>query len=249
MSKGKLHELLAVEADLEGKAKLIIGETMAVFKGKPNLFLGSVRTYQPFREDGISYPEEHQAITTTVGDKLSYASKSIEPWFDALAQKEATNQMAKSDLVVDGEVLATDVPATMLLSLESRLKMVRGVYENIPTLAMGVEWKEDNTRGKGVFVAVHPEEAFKTSKTTKSKVLYEATKEHPAQIDKWEETENVGKYTKNVWCGMITPTRKAELIERVDNLLRAVKKARQRANSTEVKDIHIGKVLMGYINR
>ena len=48
---------------------------------------------------------------------------------------------------------------------------------------------------------------------------------------------------------MITPTRKAELIERVDNLLRAVKKARQRANSTEVKDIHIGKVLMGYINR
>ena len=249
MAKGKLHELLAVEADLEGRAKVIMQETQKVFKEKPALFMGAVRTYKPFVEDGIAYPEEHQALTSTVDDKLAYTSKVIESWFDGLAQKEATNQVAKADLEVDGVIIAKDLPATFLLGLESRLKVVRDMYANIPTLSVGTEWKQDEAKGAGVWSIAHPEETMKTMKTTKSKVLYEATDKHPAQIDKWEEVENVGKYTKFVWCGMVTPARKSQLLDRIDTLIRAVKKARQRANSVEVVSVNVGKSIMDFINK
>jgi hypothetical protein len=253
----KLHEVLAVEADLEGKAKAMMKESDKVFKDKGHLFLGSLRTYQPLQEDGVTYPEEHTEMVTTVPERLDYLGKSIGAWLDAVAQKEATNQVAKADIIVGDDVVAKDVPATMLLGLETRLKSIRAVYVNIPTLDMSKKWQEDEGKGKNVFSAVNPEETFKTAKTMKSKVLHpaqfpkadEGGQSIPAVIDKWDETENVGKYTKQIWCGMITPARKAELIERIDDLLRSVKKARQRANSVEIVKLNIGQTLMNYINK
>ncbi len=248
MGKGKLHELLAVEADLEGRARTIMEETRKVFKDKPALFMGAVRTYQPFVEDGISYPEEHQSLTTTVGEKLDYAGEAIARYYDAILQKESTNQVATADLVVNGALIAENLPATFLLGMETRLRKLRDVYAMIPTLAVGTEWQLDEGKGKGVYSTVHPEEKMKTQRTTKSAVLYEATEHHPAQIDKWEETENVGKYVKHIWSGMVTPSRKSELLDRIDTLIGAVKKARQRANAVEVMNVSIGKKLIDFIN-
>jgi len=256
MGNSKLHELLAVEADLEGRARNIMNETRKVFKDKPALFIGSVRNYKPFVDDGIDYPSEFQNLTSTVDEKLAYTSKSIEKYYDALLQKEATNQIAKADLIVDGKVIAPDLPATFLLGLESRLKKVREVYAQIPTLSVGTEWVEDKAKGEGIWSVAHPEESMKTQRTTKSKVLYEAKfpkegeggQSIPAVIDKWEEVENVGKYTRHIWSGMITPARKSELLDRIDKLLRAVKKARQRANGTEVVKVNVGKSIMDFIN-
>ena len=98
---------------------------------------------------------------------------------------------------------------------------------------------------------------MKTQRTTKSTVLYEAKfpkaneggNSIPAVIDKWEEVENVGKYTKKHWSGAVTSARKSELLGRIDNLLRAVKKARQRANSTEVVSMSVGNSLFEYISK
>lgn len=255
MSKGKLHELLAVEADLEGRAKVVMNETQNVFKNG-NFFQGFHRTYKPFVDDGIDHPVEQSALATTVNAKLDYAGKAISQYYDALLQKESTNQVAVSDLVVDGQVIAEAVPATFLLGMESRLKTLRGVYAQIPTLDQGIAWQLDEGKGKDIYVASAPEESMKTQRTIKSKVLYEARfpkegesgQSIPAVIDKWEEVENVGKYTKNTWCGMITPARKSELLDRIDQLLRAVKKARQRANTTEVVKSQIGAKLMDFIN-
>ena len=256
MGKSKLHELLAVETDLEGQARNIMNETAKVFKGKPNLFMGAVRTYKPFVDDGIDYPEEHQQLTSTVDEKLEYMSESVQRYYDAILQKESTNQVAKADLVVDDEIIAKDLPATFLLGMETRLKKLREVYVQIPTLAVGTEWKEDTDKGEGIFKIAHPEESMKTQKTMKSAVLYEAKfpkegeggQSIPAKIDKWEETENIGKYTKFIWSGMIHPARKSILLGKIDNLIGAVKKARQRANSTEVVNNNVGSKLMNYIN-
>ena len=174
---------------------------------------------------------------------------SIAHYYDALLQKESTNQIAVADLVVDGNIIASGLPATFLLGMESRLKKLRDVYVQIPTLAVGTEWRKDEGKGDGVWVIANPEETMKTQKTTKSEVLYEATEFHPAQIDKWDETKNVGKFTRVVWSGMVTPARKSQLLDRIDNLLRAVKKARQRANSTKVQKVSVGKEIMNFINQ
>jgi len=70
----------------------------------------------------------------------------------------------------------------------------------------------------------------------------------PAQVDKIPETENIGKYEKTHWSGMVSPARKAELMSRIDKLIRAVKKARQKANATDQVKLKVGSAMFDYIN-
>lgn len=244
----KLHEILAVEGDLEGTNKNVIEEAKVTFSKKPDHFLGQHRTYVPLEEgEQNQVPDDIKAMDTTVKGKLDYVFGHIVRYLDVVLQKEKTNQVATADLVVEGQVLAKDVPATFLLGLETKLKAWRSLMETIPTLQPGVKWVPDPASGENIFKADPPSEKNRTAKTFKHKVLYEATDKHPAQIEKWEETEVIGKYITNVWSGMISPAQKSVFLGKVDTLLRAVKTARQRANMTDVVDINIGEILMHYV--
>jgi hypothetical protein len=245
----KLHEVLAVDGDLAGTAKAILEETVNTFAKKPEHFLGTNKSYLPLLEGEAEMPEERKEYTTTVDDKLTYTFESVIRHYDAFLQKEATNQIAKADLIVDGKTIASNVPATALLGFETKLKELRKVFEAIPTLQPGVAWEADKTvddRGN-VFKRVHPEEKNRTVKQFRSQVLYPATDKHPAQIEKWEEPAVVGRYVTNVWCSMLTPARKSDLLGRVDSLIQAVKQARQRANDVDVLKVNIGDALAKFI--
>lgn len=245
----KMHELLAVESDAQSQFKLILEETTKVFKDKPALFTGFNRKLITFDEnDQTDFPEEHQALTETVENKLKYAASFITRFLDVSFQKESTNQLAKADIIVDGTAIATDVPATFLLGLEQKLKDIRNMYAAIPTLQVGVEWENDETIGKGIYRMIHPEEKLRTELKFKSQVLYEATDKHPAQIEKWQEQVPTGKYIRNIWSGMMTSAAKHEYLAKIDRLISAVKAARQRANSQEVVTSKIGKALIDFIN-
>lgn len=246
----KMHELLAVEADAQGQYKTILKETKKDFSDKANLFTGSLRRLEVFDDtDKTDFPEEHLAITTTVQERLVYTSNFVIRYYDVMLQKESTNQLAKADIEADGVTIAKDVPATCLLGLESRLRELREVYANIPTLQSGVEWEKDETIGKGVWKMTHAEEKLRTAKKFQFQVLYKATDKHPAQIEKWEEQVPTGKFIKNVWSGMVSSAEKARLLGNVDTLITAVKKARQRANTQEVVKANIGKALFDFIHR
>ena len=244
----KLHELLAVENDLEKVATNLVGEAKTTFTKKANLFNGSVKTAVMFDADDPTPAPEVIKLEETVPGKLAYVGKAIARWFDAVLQKEATNQTANADLIVDGEVLATGLPATFLLGLETKLKRLRDMYIELPTLQPGVVWELAADEGDGIFRAVDAQERFITAKTVKSTVLYEATEQHPAQIDKWNEDVKVGKYIVRGTSGMITSAEKAEILGRIDTLLQAAKSARMRANSVDVVQINIGHTLVDYIN-
>lgn len=246
----KLHEVLAVEGDLAGEYKKILEEATTVFK-KGEHFMGFTKLLQMFDESRKHEEEaakEHRELTTTVNDKLSYMSRAVIRYFDAVAQKESTNQLAKADLEVDGKVLIPDMPSTLLLGLETKLKDVRAVYDAIPTLLPGIKWERDATKGGDVWVTAEPETAMKTEKVLKPFVLYEATKEHPAQVKELSDTVNIGVYRRTFVAGTLSPKEKSDLLGRIDKLIRATKKARQRANMQEVNKLAIGEVLMGFIN-
>ena len=249
--KGKLHELLAVEAGLEKVYRETLSEKENTFDKKPEHFVGRVKTYDPFNEDEIATEgfTEHQEMVTTVGESLDYFFGHFASYTDAVLQKEKTNQQAKADLELDdGTVLAKDIPATFLLGLEARCKQLRSLLKSIPTLAPHKKWVKDASHEKkGVWKMEHPEKTFRTRKEVRHKVLYEATDKHPAQIEKWNENVNVGTFTTNVWSGSLSPAEKSELLSRLDELERAAKKARQRANCQEVVDAHIGKVLTDFL--
>jgi len=84
-------------------------------------------------------PTEQKEMTTTVHDKLEYMFGSVAEWLDAVLQKERTNQEARADIILpDGSALATDIPATFLLGMESKLKELREVFLATPTLQPGI---------------------------------------------------------------------------------------------------------------
>lgn len=261
---GKLHELLAVEGDLEGIMKKIVEETTTVFSKKPAHFMGiekRLRMFDTSGTDHVPQGEEDSTVTgrqelvTTVEDKIKHTAEVTVRYYDAVLQKDATNQAAKGDVIIGGKTIATDLPATFLLGMETKLKLLRKMFDAIPTLPSGIKWEIDENLGAGVYRRAHPEIAPKTAKTFMHKILVEAQfpKEGeggtslPAQVEKWEEQINVGEYTTEAWCSMVTPTRKKELIERLDTVIRAFKKARQRANSTKVVNVNAGADLFGYI--
>jgi hypothetical protein len=248
----KLHELLAVEADLEGTYKKILEETEITFTKKQDHFFGFHRQLRWFaEEEGQEEQEgiaEHKEMVTTVAHRLSYQQMSIVRFLDAVYQKELSNQHAVADLIVDGDTIAKDVPATFLLGLETKLKKIRRTYELIPTLPPGFKWEKDTERGDNVYKNAIPEETYKQVNVFTPQILYKHTDKHPAQVDKIQEKKNVGKFTKDLWYGMLSSADKSKLLGKVDTLLRAVKQARQRANRAEVSEKQIGEKLFEYIN-
>lgn len=245
---GKLHELLAVEGDLQGIAKKLMEETTKTF-GKSEHFIGLHKRLEMFdasQQDQV-VADEYRELVTTVPDKLDYLSAGLVRYFDAVLQKEKTNQTAVADLVVDGTTIGTSVPATFLLGMEARLRELRKVFEVAPTLAPGVAWEKDETLGKGVYRAKNVDEKLKTAKTFQHKVLYDATDKHPAQIEKWEEQLPVGKYITSTTCGMFSPADKSAVLGRLDKLIQAVKKARMQANMVDVVSDQLGQKMFDYI--
>jgi hypothetical protein len=246
---GKLHELLSVESDLEGTANKIREEAIHTLAKKPDHFISMQKKLEMFDESKSNENlEERKEMVTTVKDKLDYVAEHHIRYIDAVFQKELTNSFAKADLVVDGITLSMNVPATFLLGMETKLKKIRDVYEAIPTLAPGIKWEKDNTLGNGVYRSATPDIKLKTAKTFQHKILVNPTDKHPAQIEKWEESIPVGKYTTTTQCSMMTPAEKSNLIGRIDKLIQGCKQARQRANCAEVQKAEIGKVFFDYID-
>lgn len=245
MSRGKLHELLAVEPDLRGAAEKILNEHAATFTKKHGLFLGQVRTYQPADDQGEELPEEIQHLNTTVEEEMEYVRKIVARYWDAVAQKETANTEAKADIVVEDEIFLKNVPATLLLALEGKLKQLRECYQQLPTLPPTDDWKFDTDVGH---FKTRPITTKRTKKIMKNHVLANATDKHPAQVQVYTEDETVGHWQTVKHCGMLPPIRKAAILERIDNLQRAVKQARRRANSCEVKPVEVADKLFSYIH-
>lgn len=250
--KSKLHEILAVEKDLENVAKNVISEGIITFTKKSDHFTGMLKILDMFdenRQKEADALKEHKELVTTVDDKISYITKAVVKYFDTIGKKEATNQVAIANLNLDdGTEIVKDVPATLLLGLESRLKRVRELYAVIPTLSPGVEWIVDTAKGDKVFKTKEPIERNKTEKKIEYKIVVPVTKEHPAQIREWAEDKPIGKFITIYWSGAITPARKSVLLSRLDEVIRCVKKARTRANCTEVQSKSVGKAIFSYIN-
>lgn len=245
----RLHQILAVESDAEGVVKQVLPEAKHTFHAKPDHFLGYNKEWRMLDEEkqAEAPPPERKELVTTVHEKLDYLARALTEYWDLVLTKEAANQDARADVIIGGITIGMDLPATFLLGMESKLKQLREVLKEIPTLAPGQEWYLNADRGQHVYQAAHAEHTQKTKKVPVHKVLVDPTKEHPAQIEKWHEDQVVATSTKTIWSGMLTPAEKSEMLSRLDKLLQAVKQARQAANMQEAPKQSIGTKMMSYI--
>ncbi|MFW9928137.1 MAG: hypothetical protein ACFFD1_01945 [Candidatus Thorarchaeota archaeon] len=247
----ELHEVLAVIGNTEIVAANVIDEAIKTF-GKSDRFMAhskNLKMISESREAEEAAGAEVSEMATTVQRKLDYVRGHIERNLDAILQKEATNQKAKADVVLeDGTVVLTNVPVGGLLALENKIPKWRAMYAAIPTLQPGIDWILDLDKGDNVFVSKHDVVRNKTEKITEPVILYEATKEHPAQVKEVSKDIVVGVFTTRIWSGMITPARKSVLLGRLDELLRSVTKARMRANKQEIVQREDSKKIFDFIH-
>jgi hypothetical protein len=244
---GKLHEILAIDADKANVANKMLEEASVTFTKRQDHFQGnSVKTEYLAEDRQKENTSSSKEIVTTVDDKLSFTLSKVGQHYDVLLQKELANQKAVADLVVRGVVLAKDVPATFLLGMETRLKALRTVIAAIPTLEPAIRWESDDSIGKGVFRS-DEKATSKTEKDVQFKVLYAATKEHPANIEKWSKDVTVALIKTIHFSGMWTVLHKSDVLDRIDEVSQSVKQARMRANLVDVEAVKIADTLFQFV--
>jgi len=246
-NKTKLHELLAVNGGLETQASKVRADLTKSFESKRHLFEEKRVTFTPSGE-GSSVTESQSDIQTTVEKELQAIKPFLIKAIDSSYQIAEANTIARADIVTeDGVTLVTGVPATTLLELEKRVTELATLVAAAPTLDPAKGFRPDEARGKGYFVA----RSVKKKRTKKEKVvivLHPPTVEHPAQTQLVDKDVEIGEIEEQEWSGLLTPAQKSDILNRIEILGRAVRKARSRANEVETdKDRKIGESLIGYV--
>lgn len=250
MSKGtaKLHELLAVEANLRGQSEATRKDLRNTFDKKRTHFQEKVVTFVSNQEGVVPVVEEQLGLQTTIKKELVWIGAKIVAAIDCAFQIDVANRNAQADIVLDdGTTLLLGVPATALLQLEKRVKEIQELAADIPTLDPARGFAEDPARGEGIYQA---RDTVKTRTTKKEDfiVVVQPTKEHPAQVQKVVKDVPTGEIQTQEWSSLITVSDKGDILDRLEALLRAVKAARSRANETTVSvvDFQIGQKLLDY---
>lgn len=229
---GKKTETKKALTDLHRKSQLT------------DLFVGLSKTYQPKEEDGETFPDENKGVQATVKGSITELSTLLTDVFDAVATQDFGNCSAMADIVVDGVVVVSQIPVTYLMFLEKQLADVETFALVLPTLDIASNWTFDVNQDLYVSDVAT---TSRSKKVLKHKVLYEATKEHPAQIEKWNEDVSMGTWSTKKFSGAITQVEKTAIVKRVKKLQEAVKFARESANSLEIAQVKVGEKIFSYI--
>lgn len=239
-----LHELLAIDSNLKNQADKTRTELRKTFTDKHHLFTERRVVTIPLQEGQPATTEVQSDIQTNVTAELKWLSGVLTKSLDVSYQIARSNMTAVADIVLDnGDILAKDVPATALLEMEKRVKEMMDLISAIPTLDPAKGFAPDADRGVGFFKA-RDVKKVRTQKVQKPLVLYPATAEHPAQTQLVNVDEPVANIEEQEWSSRITVAAKADLYERAEAVLRAVKQARARANDIKVDtNAKIGAVL------
>lgn len=239
----KLNQMLALRSDADRVAQHAAGTVSLRFQNQDNM-RGLERSYVRKDEDGDIYPSESKPVQYSVRDVLNELRGAAVRQLDILATIDWANTTAKADLVVAGKTLIEKVPATFLLTLESRLSDWEKMIEAIPVLDPSKDWNPDPVTGHWI---ADPVETIRTRKVPKAHVLYEATERHPAQVQPYTVDEKEGTWRLVERSGAIDAPTKREILQRVRTLKDAVIVARQEANSTQIEDRKIGDTIFGYV--
>src|SRR5262245_4624791 len=239
----KLNQIIAVQGGKKSQAKETLTDAYQKLK-KSDLLSGLVRTYQPRDEDGEPLPEERKMIQLKVNELIRTVAGDLVEMFDIVATQDWANCQARADVVVDGRTLLTGVPVTHLLFLEKQLVDLRTFIDSLPTLDTAEDWEYKPETDSYVSRAA---KSHRTKKVPRNHIKYEATKEHPAQVEMYMEDVWVGTWTITKFSGAIPAATRNAMLDRVRKLLDAVKSAREEANGLEVHPQKVGAALLSYV--
>lgn len=239
----KLNQIIAVEKSIKSQSFQELTESHHALQ-KPTLLSGISRTYRPKDEEGEQLPAESTRVQVRSEDIIRETVTAMTRLFDVTATKDWANTKARADIVIDGNVLTAQVPATYLLFLEKQLVDLHTFIKKLPVLDASETWNFDSSADCW---ATEPVQTVKTKKLPRNHVKADATDKHPAQVEVYYEDVIVGYWRTVKFSGALPAKRVNELLERVEKLQQAVKYAREEANNTEVEDQKVGAKIFQYL--
>lgn len=217
----KLHELLSVESDLRGQAEAC-------------------------RTDKV---ESQLALQTTVRKELAWIGEKLAKALNIGHQIDVSNTTATADVVLDdGTILLRSVPTTSLLRLEHRVVEIRELVHTIGTVDPAKGFEADPNEGEGIFRA-RDVSTYRGEKVFDFVVMVPPTDKHPAQVKELVKDVPTTTVLTQEWSSLVTVAEKGDMLDRVEDLLRAIKQARARANEMEidVRQNKIGESVLNYV--
>ena len=116
--------------------------------------------------------------------------------------------------------------------------------EKLPKLDPAEDWHFDDTTNTW---ASDPIDTLRTKKVMRNHVLAPATDKHPAQVQVYTEDVAAGTWRTVKFSGAMPAKRIQEMLVKVEELQKAVKFAREEANTRVAMDVKIGKAVLDYI--
>ncbi len=232
----KLNQVIAVEKGVKNR---VVSEVTELYQAAshPALFEGFNKKYKPNEEGTETFPSEAKKVQKSANDVLKRASSVLSELFDVTASKDFANCDAVADVVVDGNVLLTGVPATYLLFLEKQLTDMHTLVGSLPVLDSAENWTWDENAN---LFKTDATVTSRTKKVQKALVMYPATDKHPAQTQLITEDVNIGSWEQVKFSGALPTNVKTGLLEKVEKLQKAVKFAREEANTVDAPNQTVG---------
>jgi len=239
----KLNQVIAIEKGVKSRVYGRLSELNKVLQ-KPGLFNGFSKQYEKRDEEGEDLPPERQRVQMTVSNVLMDVAGQVSELLNVTAQKDWTNTRAFGR-VMDGDHVLFEAPVTYLLFLEKQLADLRTLIGELPVLDEAEDWAKDANSGLS---RTGEQRTHRTKKVQKPIVLYHATPEHPAQTQLVSEDVIVGYWKLTKLSGAMAKPERDRLLARVETLFKAVKQAREEANSVDViEPPAIGDVMFDYL--
>ena len=142
------------------------------------------------------------------------------------------------------EVIQQTMAGLRAFCPEKQLNDLHTFVQKLSVLDPAESWHPDPTQDCW---ASDPAETSKTKKVPRNHVKAEATEKHPAQVEVYHEDIVVGYWKTVKFSGAVPAARVRELTERVEKLQRAVKMAREEANSAPAEKVQTGDRVFGYL--
>lgn len=211
---------------------------------KPEPLRGIARQYTPSEDGGEALPPESTRVQVKVQDLIKEVIAEREKYFDLNASIEWGNCDAKASVEVDGKVIVADVPVTYLLFLEKQLTDLKTFISKLPILDPADEWEYDENQD---CYATKPIQTVRNKKVMQNHVKFKGDEHHPPQVETFFEDLKVGTWSTIKYSGCLPAKRVKELLAKVDVLQKAVKMAREAANSTNAPKSSVGRPVFEFI--
>jgi len=239
----RLISVVMLQRTLKARVSTVVNEAYKNVQKAP-LFAGIAREYTPKAEEGQKLPSEALQVQLVASSLISAIATDLGQLWDLTATRDAGNQVAKGNVVVRGRVILNDVSSSNLLFLEKQLIDVRTFITACPVLDTAKEWTTDEITG---ISRTRPVETTRSEKIEETVVVVPPNERHPAQTRDRVRDQIVGTWATTHLSGALTALQQHKLINRVNELIDAVKIAREEANLVTVEDVKVGDALFGFL--